>query len=95
MEKCKQELTELSDKLKERNGGKKFRGRQYTEESVLAKVKNILTAEHMRSIFEYNIKVNNGNISLAFGINEQKFNHIKEHILGKTILFTDRHEWSN
>jgi transposase len=95
IEKCWKELKELSDKLNEREEGKKFRGRQYTEESVLARVKSILSAEHMKNIFEYNIKINNGYISLIYSINEEKFDHIKEHILGKSILFTDRHEWSN
>ncbi|MDR1873075.1 MAG: IS1634 family transposase [Deltaproteobacteria bacterium] len=95
IEKCRQELTELAGKLKEREGGKKFRGQQYTEESVLSKVKNILTAEHMKNIFEYDIKTNNGYISLDFNINEEKFSYIKDHILGKSVLFTDRHEWTN
>jgi transposase len=95
IEKCCKELTELSNKLKEREEGKKFRGRPYTEESVLAKVKSILNAEHMISIFEYSISSKNDNISLKYSINQQKFDYIKEHILGKKALFTDQHEWTN
>jgi transposase len=95
IEKCSQELTELSNKLQERAQGAKFRGKKYTIESVISKVKSILTAEHMKTIFEYHVWSNDNNISFSFNINEQKFNYIKENILGKSALFTDRHEWTN
>ena len=93
--KCVQDFTELSAKLRERENGVKIRGRQYTVESVETRVKNILAAEHMKKIFDYDISKNNGSIVLKYSINEDKFDYIKEHILGKSILFTDRDNWSN
>jgi transposase len=93
--KCVQELEELSKKLKEREGDKIFRGRPYTNESVKEKVKKILAPEHMKNIFEYSITKSDGNLMFTYQINEIKFDYVKEHILGKSILFTNRHGWSN
>jgi transposase len=93
--KCLKEFEELSGKLKERENGKKVRGRQYTLESVEAKVKSILTAEHMKKIFDYDIIHKNNQIIFNYKLNDDKFIYIKEHILGRSVLFTDRDDWSN
>jgi transposase len=95
IEKCKKELQELAEKLKERESGKIFKGRPYTVDSVTKKVKGILRAEHMGQIFDYKIDVVNNNIRLNYNLNDEKFSYIREHILGKSALFTDRHDWSN
>ena len=93
--KCTLELSELSQILKEREDGKPRRGRQYTVESVESRVKNILSAEHMKAIFDFDIDRVDNIITLKFGVNEDKFDKLKEHTLGKSVLFTDRHEWTN
>jgi transposase len=95
IEKCMTELSALSDKLKERDGGKTSRGPRYTEITVKSKVNSILTAEHMKKIFEYKVETNNGKLELIYGINNDHFEYIQNHVLGKSILFTNRHAWSN
>jgi transposase len=93
--KCLQELSDLSNKLREREDGKIRRGRQYTLESVNSKVKTILSQEHMKNIFDYSAYYINKNIVLTYNINDDKFNYIKEFVLGKTTLFTNRDNWTN
>jgi transposase len=95
IEKCMTELSALSDKLKEREGGKTFRGPRYTEITVKSKVNSILTAEHMKKIFEYKVETNNGKLELIYGVNNENYEYIQNHVLGKSILFTNRHAWSN
>jgi transposase len=93
--KCTQELAELASKLKERENGAKIRGRQYTIDSVNAKIKNILSVEHMKNIFNYTVEIVNNNLTLSYSFNDNAFAYLKENILGKSILFTDRDDWSN
>jgi transposase len=95
IEKCSQELDELSYKIKEREDGKIFRGRQYSVDSVIKKIESILKPEHMNKIFDYKVEKIDGNITLSYNINEGKFSYLKQNILGKSILFTDRDDWSN
>jgi transposase len=93
--KCIQKLEELSGKLKEREDGKIHRGRRYTSDSVMSGIKKILSAEHMSFIFDCNVTVNKGHLKLNYQVSKEKFDYIKEHVLGKSILFTDRHDWTN
>ncbi|MDR2200194.1 MAG: IS1634 family transposase [Deltaproteobacteria bacterium] len=93
--KCSNALSELAGKLEERKEGKIFRGRQYSVESVNTNVKNILSAEHMKRVFEYDVESVEGNVTLSYRFNHEGFDNLKEHILGKSILFTDRDNWSN
>jgi transposase len=49
----------------------------------------------MKNIFDYKVEKIGSNITLSFNINEEEFNYLKINILGKSILFTDREDWSN
>jgi len=71
------------------------KGKKPTVESVEKNINLILTADYMKKIFDFEIAKNNGLITLSFGINIDKFENIKNTYLGKTILFTDQHNWSN
>jgi transposase len=93
--KCKIALQELKVSLLRREMGIIRKGKKPTVESVEKNINQILTADYMKKIFDFEIGKNNGLITLSFGINTDKFENIKNTYLGKTILFTDQHNWSN
>jgi transposase len=93
--KCKLELQNLSDKLDQRNKGLIRGGRPYTKETLDAKICSILSYEHMKSIFKYEIIELGKQLKFEYDIDNINFDIIKRKILGKKVLFTDRHEWSN
>ncbi|MDR1312562.1 MAG: IS1634 family transposase [Deltaproteobacteria bacterium] len=95
IEKCKTDFTELMAKLKNRNAGNTSRGVPYTVDSLNSKANSILSREYMKEIFDYNIYKEGNNIYISYTINEEKYNHLKNCLLGKTVLFTSRNNWTN
>lgn len=94
--KCERELSALSSKLRLRREGVVSKGKKPTAESVKKNIKAILSAEHMGNIFDVNIIGEHGGIpELTFALNTDLLKELQEKKLGKTVLFTDRHEWSN
>jgi transposase len=93
--KCEKEFLDLQNSLRLREAGKIIKGRKRTAESVLKNVEKILSAEHMKKVFSYNITGNDKNISLNFAFNKDKFDDLVNTYLGKTILFTNRDNWTN
>jgi transposase len=95
IQKCKYELNDLINKLDNRTNGIITRGRGYTLESTIKKITNILHAEHMKTIFDFKVYSEKNSIKVCYLVNEEKFKKLKSIFLGKSILFTDRHDWSN
>jgi transposase len=94
IKKCLEEFKDLENKLKLRATGFVTKGRDYTVESVDKRIKSILSGEHMKTVFEYQIiKGDGSSINIKFSLNKDKLNELKKQKLGKTILFTDRHDW--
>jgi transposase len=92
--KCTNKLEELQQSLITRANGTVTKGRKPTFDSVSKKVNNILSAEHMKTIFDKKIEQNGDHISLEFYLNESKFIDLKENVLGKSIIITDNDDWS-
>jgi transposase len=94
--KCESELSSLSIKLRLRHEGITRKGKKPTVESVKKKVKEILSAEHMSDIFDITVSGEEGSTpKIEYGLNIEKYKKLQERKLGKSILFTDRHEWTN
>lgn len=91
--KCEEALNGLGKSLEDRLEGKVKRGRKPTVETVTGRVQSILSAEYMSDIFDYEVTEENGTIRLKYGINDVKFDYVKEHHLGKTVIYTDNHGW--
>jgi transposase len=92
---CLGKARALQEKILARRDGPPKRGRAYTVESVKKSIKAILAPEHMESIFDYDVTSEDGkNVTLHFELDEGKHQILKERVLGKSILFTNRHEWS-
>jgi transposase len=95
IEKCGKELKLLSKNLSDRKRGIITKGRGYSYDSLEKKIKNILSKEHMSKIFDYQIiSLKNNNFSLKSSVNKRKYSLLKEHNLGKTVLITNRHDWT-
>jgi transposase len=97
IEKCKSELDDLMNKLKLRADGQVTKGKKYTLESVEKRVSSILSREYMKSIIDYNIKYDakSDEILLNYELNKLNISKLQEDVLGKTILFTNNHDWSS
>ena len=93
MEKTSSALMEIQEKLLRRYRGEITKGKKPTTESVIKNVENVLSKrEYMNEIFTYEIIDKEGSILLTFSASESALQRIKEKELGKTALFTDRHE---
>lgn len=93
IEKCVPQLTELQNKLLQRQG-KHHKGKAITRASVAKQVKKILSAQYVSEIFDIHIddaQVNEP--QLSFKINPAKLEQVQEMCLGKTILFTNNLDW--
>jgi transposase len=88
-------LLDLQNSLKCGEEGEIAKGTKLTALAALKKVEKILSAEHMKKVFSYNISSVDKNIKLIFNINKDNYNKIVNTYLGKTILFTNRNDWSS
>ncbi len=95
IESCTEKLNDLRQSLLLRRSGKVKKGKKPTVESVKNKLQEILSADYMKDIFEIDVKEDeNGFLLLDFCFSTEKLEFIKEQRLGKTLLFTDNHDWS-
>ena len=94
IESCTEKLNDLRQSLLLRQSGKVKKGKKPTVESVKNKLKEILSADYMKDIFEIDVKDENGFVLFDFYFSTEKLEFIKEQRLGKTLLFTDNHDWS-
>jgi transposase len=92
--KCVRRLDELQNTLQARAVGKIVKGRAPTVASVEKKVAQILSAEHMKGLFDYEVAEKDGHVNLSFMLSAEKLDNLKEDVLGKSILFTDHDEWT-
>jgi transposase len=93
--KCENELKTLQNSLTQRANGVIKRGRKRTIASVNKNVLDILSAEHMKKVFFYEISSIDNQIALNFKLDIDKYNHLLHKYLGKSILFTNRDNMNN
>ena len=95
IEKTMGKLSELQSRLRDRAEGRITKGRAPTTASVEKQVKGFLGTEFMNDIFDCEMTTLNGIPYFNFSLSSIKFNRLQETILGKTVLFTNRHNWTN
>lgn len=94
--KCEQAFAEQQQKLQMRREGIITKGKKPTVDSLNRNIATILSAEHMKDVFDISIEAGGDGIpTMEYFLNEDKLMDLKEKKLGKTILFTDRHDWTN
>lgn len=89
--KRRQKLSCLRRQLKK----KTKRGKKHTVESVRKKVKVILSARHMAELIKVEVSGRKGHVHLSYRTDVTALSKLSRTLLGKTILFTDNHDWSN
>jgi len=95
IEKSTAKLAAIELKLKERRDGIVTKGKAPTLAGVKKKVESSLSAEHMKSLFNWSIvKLEGGFLRLDYNLNEAVFCDLKEKRLGRSILFTSHTDWS-
>jgi transposase len=92
---CTNRLHSLSRDLLDWQEGRKKRGRKPTVASVQKRVQEILKAQHMKHVFDISIDRKKGLPVLTFSTNPESIREITEGFFGKTILATDREDWSD
>ena len=89
--KRQQKLTELQDRL-----NASARGKKPTMDGTEKIVKSILRGRHMKDLFTVQLeKLANGLPKLSFEFRQDTWKELQATLLGKTILFTDRSDWTD
>jgi transposase len=92
---CEKALSSLSEKLHNRRTGAVTKGKSPTIESVEKSINRILSAEHMQEVFSYAVSGDSGETPyFAFSFKEDRWDTLRERVLGKSIIFTDRNDWT-
>jgi len=92
--KRQRKLQTLTTRLKRRRPGS--RGKAPTVEGVHKQVKEILRGRHMADLFAVQVrKSRQGLPRLSVRFREPAYRHLAATLLGKTIIFTDRSDWSD
>ena len=75
---------------------KRTGGKKPTLEGTRKRVAMILSGRHMKDLFSAQVRVSkNSKVSLRWSFKERAWKTLKETLLGKTILFTDRADWTD
>jgi transposase len=93
--KCETELGTLQDSLQLREPGTIFRGRKRTSDSVCKNIQEILKAEHMKKLFQYTVEKKDEIVTFTYYLDNSKYYYVVNKCLGKTVLFTNRDDWSS
>ena len=94
-ESANSKMSELQQKLARRAAGEITKGKKPTIGSVTNAVEKILNADYMEDIFRYEITNIGGNIHLFFELSDERLEDVRREYLGKTVLFTDRNDFTN
>jgi transposase len=91
--KRKRQLTKLKVSLRRARARKQ--GKKPTTQGTKNRIRTILTGRHMKDLFTTHIRGKEGRLSLQWKFNQKAWETLKRTLLGKTLLFTDREEWTD
>lgn len=87
-------LQKLKTRLSRRRP--RSRGKAPTVEGAQKQVKEILRGRHMADLFTVTVRTRRHRLPrLSFRFREKAYRHLAATLLGKTIIFTDRRDWSD
>src|SRR3989440_218005 len=87
-------LEELQAKLR-RSQKPGAKGKGYSQESLWKQVEKICSGQHIAKILQVAVSKVRSQRQLSYRTDASAFSRIKQQHLGKRILFTDQHSWSN
>ena len=88
-------LSELQASLERRRAGQVKGGRPPTLAGVRKKVEGWLAARDMKGLFEAEVALEGALPSLRWRFREEAWKQLQAERLGKTLLFTDRDDWTD
>jgi transposase len=71
------------------------KGKGFSRESLTKQVEQIRSGQHIHSLLQVDITEHKGLLRLAYRTNAAAYSHLKNNQLGKRILFTDHHDWTD
>src|SRR6267143_2192978 len=94
LSKKRRALEELQAKLR-RSQKPGAKGKGYSRESLTKRVRQICSGQHISKILRVSVIEKRRQLKLTYRTEATAFDKIKEHQLGKRILYTDQKSWSN
>ncbi len=93
--KRQQQFRELVARLDQWQRGQIRRGRRPTLEGTRKKIRGWLKARHMKDLFEVEVQDQGGLPQVRYRFQQSAWEHLQATLLGKSLLFTDNHDWSD
>jgi len=90
--KCQKKLMELEKRLRQWRQGK-ARGKRPTVRRVQQSVRDILSAQFMKDLFQTTVEQENGLPLLHYELDHAALEQLTNQRLGRTVLVTDRVDW--
>jgi transposase len=93
--KCQRELNEIVAGLGRWHSGEITKGKRPTVDGTKKRVQKTLSRQYMKGLWIIEITEENGFPKLEAEFDQEAFQNLRNTRLGKTILFSDRDEWSD
>jgi transposase len=87
-------LEELQAKLR-RSQKPEAKGKGYTRQSLLKHARQICSGQYMSQLLKFSVSRNGGHLQFTYRTDAAALARIEQQQLGKRILFTDHHGWTN
>lgn len=88
-------LGEVRERLERRRSGEVRGGRAPTLDGTRNAVNAILKGRHMKDLFEVKLTLHDKLPVLEYELRQTAWDDLQRTLLGKTILFTDNHDWTD
>jgi transposase len=93
--KRQQKLRDLQASLKRRQNGKIHGGKAPSKDDVGKKIAALLKARHMKELLSVRVTAKGRVPDISYRFSHYAWNRLQKTLLGKTIIFTNNHAWSN
>jgi len=93
LEKARRQLREIQQQLRRWREGK-LRGKAPTLEGTCKKLHSICSAQYLKGILVHDLREVPGGLELTFRTEQTAMDRLCRDQFGKTILFTDNHDWT-
>jgi transposase len=84
-------LRELQNRVA-RSHSSGWKGKPYTEESIQKNLGKIISGQYIVEFLWGRVTHKRGRLGIEFGTDDEAYNKLKQRVLGKRILFTDRQD---
>jgi transposase len=94
LNKCARKLRDLQTEVSGWHQGQKKQGKRPTVQSIETKIKEILSPQYMKDLFHITVEPINDIPSLKYSINQNELDRLTKTRLGRTLLVSNRNNWS-